>query len=415
MRIAFVTNPALGHFLPLVPLAQAARDVGHDVRMVGGASLAGACRDHGLSHVVAGSPDLPSVFRRVSGREGVTGRQLAALIWGRAFADLLAGELADAVLEIARDWRPDLIVHEDSEQGSWIAAEALGVPSIGLEVTAWRGTRFRLSEEPANRLRARLGLPADPGLASWHRYGYLETRPASLHNPEDPKPAGTRPIRPTAPDAGGGKPDGWPMDGGGRPRVIVTMGTILPGREEAMTAILDGLEELDVDIVALMGHDLDPAALGPRRPTTRVLRYVPIAALLRSASLLVFHGGSGTMLAGLAAGVPLVLLPVHADQPENAERCCAAGVGVALDADSRDLGAVRDAAATVLGDPAYGTAAVRVRHEIAGMPEPAALVPFLEVLAGRCGAGPPVQTLDVRRPGLDLQSSGGHTPGHVDP
>ncbi len=274
-------------------------------------------------------------------------------------------------------------MHEDSEQGSWIAAEALGVPSIGLEVTAWRGTRFRLSDEPANRLRARLGLPLDPGLARWHRYGYLETRPASLHNPDDPKPAGTRPIRPSAPDAGEGRPDGWLMDGAGRPRVVVTMGTILAGRNEAMAAILDGLEELDVDIVALLGHDLDPAALGPRRPTTRVVRYLPISALLGSASLLVFHAGSGTMLAGLAAGVPLVLLPVNADQPENADRCLAAGVGLALDADSRDCGAVRDAAATVLGDPAYATAAARVRDEIAAMPEPAALVLFLEDLAGR--------------------------------
>ncbi len=384
MRIAFAANPALGHLLPLVPLAQAARDAGHDVRVVGGRSLAAACRDAGLVHVVAGPPDLPSVFARVPEREGLAGKRLAAVIWRHAFAGIIAGEMADGVLALARDWRPDLVVHEDSEQGSWIAAEALGVPSIALQATAWRGTRYRLSDEPLNALRVRLGLDEDPGLGRWHRFGFLATRPPSLVDPADPMPAGTRPVRPTAPDAAGGEEPAWPGSSGGtRPRVVVTMGTVLAGRHGAMAAILDGLEQLDADIVALTGHDLDPAELGPRRATTRVVRYIPVSALLREASLLVFHAGSGTMLAGLAAGVPLVLLPVNADQPDNAERCVAAGVARALGPEARSAADVRDAAAAVLGDAAYGAAAVRLRGEIAAMPEPREVLPVLEALAVR--------------------------------
>jgi UDP:flavonoid glycosyltransferase YjiC (YdhE family) len=62
MRIAFATNPTLGHLLPLIPLAQAACDAGHNVRVVGGASLARPLADARLTHVIAGPPDLPSVF-----------------------------------------------------------------------------------------------------------------------------------------------------------------------------------------------------------------------------------------------------------------------------------------------------------------------------------------------------------------
>jgi UDP:flavonoid glycosyltransferase YjiC (YdhE family) len=386
MRILFATNPALGHLLPLVPLAQAARDAGHDVLVIGGASLADATRDAGLLHVVSGPPDLPSVFAQVPERQGLTGRRLAAATWKGAFAGVMAQAMAAGTLALANSWRPDLVVHEDSEQGSWIAAERLGMPHIALQATAWRGTGLRLSSEPLNRLLRLHGLPEDSELRAWHRYGFLTSRPPSLHNVDDPVPAGATPIRPTAPDATGGEPAVWPTAAGeGRPRVVVTMGTLMPGRTEAMVTILDELETLDLDIVATVGHDIDPAALGSRRPATRIARYVPMTPLLVGASLLVFHGGSGTMLAGLAAGVPLVVLPIAADQPENADRCRDAGVARVLDAEARATGDVRTAAAEVLGDPAYAAAAARVRSEIAAMPVPAALVPDLERLAN---AGP---------------------------
>jgi UDP:flavonoid glycosyltransferase YjiC (YdhE family) len=158
------------------------------------------------------------------------------------------------------------------------------------------------------------------------------------------------------------------------------MGTLMPGRTEAMAAILDGLEALDVDIVATVGHDIDPAALGARLPSTRVARYVPMTPLLAGASLLVFHGGSGTMLAALAAGVPLIVLPIAADQPENADRCRDAGVGRILEAGERGADAVRSAATEVLGDPAYAAASARVRDEISAMPAPAEVLGHLERL-----------------------------------
>jgi UDP:flavonoid glycosyltransferase YjiC (YdhE family) len=53
MRIAFSTQPALGHLLPMIPLALAARDAGHEVVMLGGSSLAGPIAQTGLPHGVA--------------------------------------------------------------------------------------------------------------------------------------------------------------------------------------------------------------------------------------------------------------------------------------------------------------------------------------------------------------------------
>ena len=386
MRIAFVTNPALGHLLPLLPLALAARDAGHDVRVVGGASIGPAVQRVGLPHVFAGPPDLPTVFAQVPGRAGLSGRRLAAVIWGRGFAGILAPALAAATLELARDWPPHLVIHEDSEQGSWIAAERLGIPHVALQATAWRGSGLRLSSEPLNALRASLALAPDPALTRWHRHGYLGTRPPSLDNPIDPPPATTVPIRPVAIDHVAGRVPTWVDErSGGRARVVVTMGTMLPGRTDVLAGLLAGLATLDVEVVATIGEELDPAALGDHGPHVHVERWVPMSRVLAAADALVFHAGSGTMLAALSAGVPLVLLPVAADQPENADRCAAAGAGIALGPDDRTPAAVATATAAVLDDGAYRMAARRVAAEIAAMPGPAAVLARLEALAD---AGP---------------------------
>ena len=48
--------------------------------------------------------------------------------------------------------------------------------------------------------------------------------------------------------------------------------------------------------------------------------------------LVVSHGGSGSVVGALAHGLPMVLLPLGADQPQNARRCAELGVARVLDA-----------------------------------------------------------------------------------
>ena len=64
----------------------------------------------------------------------------------------------------------------------------------------------------------------------------------------------------------------------------------------------------------------------------QIERYLPHSAVLPRCDVVVSHGGSGTVIGALAAGLPSVVLPMGADQPLNAARCEALGVGVALDA-----------------------------------------------------------------------------------
>ncbi len=93
---------------------------------------------------------------------------------------------------------------------------------------------------------------------------------------------------------------------------------------------------------------------------------MPQADVLPHAAVLVCHGGSGTVLGGLAAGVPQVVVPFGADQPENAKRIAAIGAGLALINPEADvLAAVIQ---RVLANDAFRRAARAVAIDMATLP-----------------------------------------------
>ena len=99
--------------------------------------------------------------------------------------------------------------------------------------------------------------------------------------------------------------------------------------------------------------------------------------MLRYADLVVTHGGHGTVIKTLAAGVPLVILHHGRDQADNAARVTARGAGIAV---SRRAPATRIAKAVtaVLDDPSYRRAAARLGRSIAHDVEGSALLAELE-------------------------------------
>jgi MGT family glycosyltransferase len=136
-----------------------------------------------------------------------------------------------------------------------------------------------------------------------------------------------------------------------------------------------------VQVVATVGSELDPAALGHAPANVRVERFVPQAEILPRASAVVCHGGSGSVLGALAHGLPLVLLPMGADQPQNAERCADLGAGLVLDVVTAAPDDVRDAVSEVLSEPGYRAAAERLRAELESLPGPEHAVALVERLA----------------------------------
>ena len=86
------------------------------------------------------------------------------------------------------------------------------------------------------------------------------------------------------------------------------------------------------------------------------------------AAAMVAHGGAGTTLAALVAGVPLVLLPLSADQPINARRVAELGAGLSLEGGADCVPRLAAAVARVLEEPSYRAAARRIAAEAATLP-----------------------------------------------
>ena len=120
-----------------------------------------------------------------------------------------------------------------------------------------------------------------------------------------------------------------------------------------------------------VGRSFDAATLGRVPDNVHVEAWVDQAAVLPLTRLVVCHGGSGTVLGALAAGVPLVVVPVFGDQVENGRRVAAANAGLmaAEAAVSRTVPApvalITEHVARVLADPSYRDAAGRIAHQIA--------------------------------------------------
>ena len=113
-----------------------------------------------------------------------------------------------------------------------------------------------------------------------------------------------------------------------------------------------------------------------------VERWLPLAPLLPRCHAVVCHAGSGTTLAALTSGLPLVLVPQGADQFVNAAACEKAGVARVIGPDGMSSAAVRDAVVGVLrpGSPEQDVAR-RIGAEIAAMPSAAEVAQHLEQLA----------------------------------
>jgi MGT family glycosyltransferase len=203
-----------------------------------------------------------------------------------------------------------------------------------------------------------------------------------MRDPAFPLPATAHFFRPLDTRSAEDVPPPWPQHLLDAPGVYFTLGTEFNVESgDLFPRVLAGLRQLPANVLVTVGHQIDPAELGPQPPSVRVERYRAQADVLPHCDLVVFHGGSGTLTGALAHGLPMVLLPMGADQPANALRCDALRVAVNLDAVRATPEDVRDAAASVLADHAYRRAAQRLQTTIAALPEPATAVGLVERLA----------------------------------
>lgn len=383
MRILFTfVGAGSGHVDPLIPIARAAEAAGHTVAFTGSPAMVPTVKREGLTVFPTGPAEDALAAKRIPLRELSAEREDNVL--REYFAGNAARARALGILALCDDWQPDLIVCDEVDFGSMVAAERRGLPYASvLVIAAGSFVRHALLAEPLHALRAEHGLAADPDLAMLSRYLVLSPFPPSYRDPAHPLPATAHTIRRVTLDHQRNESaPPWLAHLAGAPTVYFTLGTVFNLESGDLFArVLTGLRDLPINVVVTVGREIDPEELGPQPANVHVERYVSQSLVLPHCDLVVSHGGSGSVIGALAHGLPLVVVPMGADQPLNAARCEALGVGRVLDAVAATPETAHDAVAAVLADPTYRRAAERMRDEIAALPGPDHAVTLLERLA----------------------------------
>ena len=458
MRVLFTTIPGFGHFQPIVPLARALRDAGHDVAVATAPSFEGAVADAGLGFIPAGLDwdesrlldTLPDIRNEPKEYQG-------EWLMKRLFLDRSPRRMVPDLVAAAAAWRPDVIVSGTYEFGGALTAELLGVPYASCSIS-FRWNRWVLKAaigREITALRRSLGLPRDPGFAAFGRYLDLCFVPPSwtltdaLLRPALRKLVQRKVIGPdlslrqramgvralfrqrllaidhrlnpahaavgttthfirngqsTPPHAP--LPPWWHVMPP-RPTVYVSLGTVFSAQyPQLFDTILAGLREEPLNLILTVGRDVDPARFGPQPASVRIERFIAaetLRSLLPHMALCINHAGYGTVMDALSHGVPLVLLPLSADQPVIAQSCFINGVAPDLPAAAWRISAkglpivrpdrltpamIRDAVRLALHAPSYRTAAQAMQEEASSLPGLDHAIALLRAIASADAGAP---------------------------
>jgi UDP:flavonoid glycosyltransferase YjiC (YdhE family) len=399
-RFLFSTTSGYGHWHPLVPLARTLQHAGHTVAFAVRPPLHQLLAAAGFTVLPVGGVDLATdpEYQQVKAQLQTMPLGLEAEVYSypRLFGGIPARVRTPELVALAEAWQPDMVIREAGEYSALIAAEYLGLPHATVAFAAALRGMAVFEQEIAAQLdpvRRRWGLAPDPDLIAPYRYLHLSYSPPgfSLQLVGGPDSAGSLPatthfIRPEFFDQAG--PDAlpaWMAQLPPQPTVYVTLGTEANKEPEVYPSVLQtiiaGLRDAPLNLIVTLGRDKDPADFGPQPANVHIERYIPQSVLLPRCDLLVMHGGSNSVLAALDVGLPLVVVPLIADQFFNAQVTQRVDLGQVVQRERLTPARIRAAVDEVLTQPRYRQTARRLQAAMHALPDQRHAVGLVERVA----------------------------------
>lgn len=378
-KFLFVNHASVGHLSTLLNIGVALKEAGHEVRfaMPGAeglprlqifsvaAAVPAMVKAEGMA-VELMSPSFSFLVgaARLPGKTGYDETYHAV-----GLSTLGLEHFAKQLLSSIERDRPDVIVTDFAFLASSVAADAAGIPyaavwhsglpfrgpeippfgsglPIGPLSSEWEsyeereGRLLHRMDERVNATRRRHGLPEVQGGFLRRPYSPWLNLVMTVPEIEAPRDSLGEHTHFVGPCFGRGKliADEFPFEElrEDKVKIYVSLGTVFNNKPEIFRVLMDGLDDPAWQVVISAGKAYETLRAEGVPPNVILRPRVPQVALLPKMDLVIGHGGNNSTNETLAAGKPLIVLPVGGEQGDNASRVEWLGVGRRLSL--RDLG-----------------------------------------------------------------------------
>lgn len=402
MRIVFASLPIYSHLVPVVaPVAAAAQRAGHEVVIATSATMADQIAALGLPHLPL--PNVPSwtqlgADRELAQRFGVeflidfgpfprdphrSVRNMIQLYTGR-----VARKFAEDLTVAADSWGGDVVVRESTALGAYLAAERLRLPHAVLDIAPFAPVRSAPVIDALNRHTLAWGLPRITHPAQMSGVLRAAILPEAWY-PPSLRDSRTRYYRHdlTLENEGSELDPRLAGLSDDRPLILASLGSnaqqLLPDDRPVLDMLIKALAGINCTGVVPLGKRRSPDTwAGQRADNVQLTSFVQQRKLLSACDVFISHGGFSGIRETLTAGVPVVVIPLFAEQPANADRIAQLGAGLQLDIGQTSADSLTAACEEILGDRSFAYRAKGFHRKALGLPGLDRFVQDLEVLVG---------------------------------
>lgn len=375
MRVLSICIPGRGRFEVVAPLAGALKAAGHTVKFTAPPSFAPHVRNMGFDCLEAGA-DTGELNRLLDQHRGDAPPLPASERAVIMFTSLYPERLLATLLPQLRHWAPDLVLHEEGEFAAPLVAALVGArcATVGWPVAMKPVQVMAAVTQRLASLWRIHGLTPPPYSGLYQLF--IDTCPPTLQTEAAACMPSTWLMRPDLVDTPAEPAVLPPLvlpHRTGEPVIHITLGTVDVYNQapELLLRLLDGLQQMPIRVVLTTGTALQSMDVS-QYPNVSIHPFIPHKLLLPQCDAVICHGGSGSTVAALAHGLPLLIVPRGgASQYRSAIHCERVGAGIHLTEEAATTKAIAESVTALLNQSSYRQTAARIQQEIRHMPAPA--------------------------------------------